>query len=120
MAVVSNNRNLESEDIQNFSDTYDDLVIQENGNTAKAALNYNLADKLLNRNQQRDYLVGLVGSGEEEKSFAQVSLNDYLTVAKIDEGTNRSRNKIVFRWQDIVNYASGFYHTKVIGRLHQK
>ena len=94
MAVVSNNRNLESEDIQNFSDTYDDLVIQENGNTAKAALNYNLADKLLNRNQQRDYLVGLVGSGEEEKSFAQVSLNDYLTVAKIDEGTNRSRNKI--------------------------
>ena len=94
MAVVSNNRNLESEDIQNFSDTYDDLVIQENGNTAKAALNYNLADKLLNRNQQRDYLVGVVGSGEEEKSFAQVSLNDYLTVAKIDEGTNRSRNKI--------------------------
>ena len=94
MAVVSNNRNLESEDIQNFSDTYDDLVIQENGNTAKAALNYNLADKLLNRNQQRDYLVGLVGSDEAEKSFAQVSLNDYLTVAKIDEGTNRSRNKI--------------------------
>ena len=94
MAVVSNNRNLESEDIQNFSDTYDDLVIQENGNTAKAALNYNLADKLLNRNQQRDYLVGLVGSDEAEKSFAQVSLNDYLTVAKIDEETNRSRNKI--------------------------
>ena len=94
MAVVSNNRNLESEDIQNFADTYDDLVIQENGNTAKAALNYNLADKLLNRNQQRDYLVGLVGSDEEEKSFAQVSLNDYLTVAKIDEETNRSRNKI--------------------------
>ena len=94
MAVVSNNRHLESEDIQNFSDTYDDLVIQENGNTAKAALNYNLADKLLNRNQQRDYLVGLVGSDEAEKSFAQVSLNDYLTVAKIDEETNRSRNKI--------------------------
>ena len=94
MAVVSNNRNLESEDIQNFSDTYDDLVIQENGNTAKAALNYNLADKLLNRNQQRDYLVGLVGSDEAEKSFAQVSLNDYLTVAKIDEETNRSGNKI--------------------------
>ena len=94
MAVVSNNRNLESEDIQNFSDTYDDLVIQENGNTAKAALNYNLADKLLNRNQQRDYLVGLVGRDEAEKSFARVSLNDYLTVAKIDEETNRSRNKI--------------------------
>ena len=94
MAVVSNNRNLESEDIQNFSDTYDDLVIQENGNTAKAALNYNLADKLLNRNQQRDYLIGLVGSDEAEKSFAQVSLNDYLTVAKIDEETNRSGNKI--------------------------
>ena len=94
MAIVSNNRNLESEDIQNFSDTYDDQVIQENGNTAKAALNYNLADKLLNRNQQRDYLVGLVGSDEAEKSFAQVSLNDYLTVAKIDEETNRSRNKI--------------------------
>ena len=32
----------------------------------------------------------------------------------------RPRNKIVFRWQDIVNHASGFYHTKVIGRLHPK
>ena len=94
MAVVSNNRNLASEDIQNFSDTYDDLVIQENGNTGKAALNYNLVDKLLNRNQQREYLVELVGSDEEEQSFAQVSLNDYLTIARIDEKTNKSKNKI--------------------------
>ncbi len=94
MAVVSNNRNLESKDIQNFSDTYDDLVIQANGNTAKAALNYNLVDTLLNRKQQRDYLVDLVGSDEEEKSFAQVSFNDYLTIARIDEKTNRSKNKI--------------------------
>ena len=94
IAVVSNNRNLESEGIQNFSDTYDDLVIQENGNTGKAALNYNLVDKLLNRNQQRDYLVELVGSDEEENSFAQVSLNDYFAIAKADEKINKSKNKI--------------------------
>ena len=94
MAVVSSNRNLEEQDIQNFSDTYDELVIQENGNTGQAALNYQLVDQLLNRNQQSDYLIELVGADEEEQSFAQVSLNDYLTIARIDEKTNKSKNKI--------------------------
>ena len=81
MAIVSSNRNLESPDIQNFSDTYDELIIQENGNTGTAALNYKLVDHLLNRNQQRDYLIELVGADEEEQSFAQVSLNVFLAIA---------------------------------------
>ncbi|MFL2848579.1 MAG: signal peptide peptidase SppA [Pseudohongiellaceae bacterium] len=94
MAIVSSNRNLESPDIQNFSDTYDELIIQENGNTGTAALNYKLVDHLLNRNQQRDYLIELVGADEEEQSFAQVSLNDYLAIARANEKTNTSENKI--------------------------
>ena len=94
MAVVSSNRNLEDQDIQNFSDTYDELVIQENGNTGQAALNYQLVDQLLNRNQQSDYLIELVGADEEEQSFAQVSLNDYLAIARTNEKISTSENKI--------------------------
>ncbi len=92
--VVSNNRKLKAVDIQNFADTYDALVVQENGNSGKTALNYNLADKLLNRNQRRDYLIDLIGSDEEEKSFAQVSLNDYFAIAKNEEKRNKSENLI--------------------------
>ena len=94
MAVVSSNRNLEEQDIQNFSDTYDELVIQENGNTGQAALNYQLVDQLLNRNQQSDYLIELVGADEEEQSFAQVSLNDYLAIARTNEKISTPENKI--------------------------
>ena len=92
--VVSTNRALETEDIQNYADTLDELVIKEIGDTGKTALNFKLVDKLLNRNQQRDYLIDLVGSDEEEKSFAQVSLRDYFTIAKKEEAKNKSKNKI--------------------------
>ena len=57
-------------------------------------MNFKLVDKLLNRNQQRDYLIDLVGSDEEEKSFAQVSLRDYFAIAKEEEAKNKSKNKI--------------------------
>jgi len=92
--VVSNNRTLEVEGIQNYADTFDELVIKEIGDTGKTALNFKLVDKLLNRNQQRDYLIDLVGSDEEEKSFAQVSLRDYFAIAKKEESKNKSKNKI--------------------------
>ena len=92
--VVSSNRALESEDIQNYADTLDELVIKEIGDTGKTALNFKLVDKLLNRNQQRDYLIDLVGSDEEEKSFAQVSLRDYFEITKQEEARNKSKNKI--------------------------
>ena len=92
--VVSTNRDLETEDIQNYADTIDELVIKEIGDTGKTALNFKLVDKLLNRNQQRDYLIDLVGSDEEEKSFAQVSLRDYFAIAKKEEAKNKSKNKI--------------------------
>ena len=92
--VVSTNRDLETEDIQNYADTIDELVIKEIGDTGKTALNFKLVDKLLNRNQQRDYLIDLVGSDEEEKSFAQVSLRDYFAIAKEEEAKNKSKNKI--------------------------
>jgi protease-4 len=92
--VVSSNRALETEDIQNYADTFDELVIKEIGDTGKTALNFKLVDKLLNRNQQRDYLIDLVGSDEEEKSFAQVSLRDYFEITKQEEARNKSKNKI--------------------------
>ena len=92
--VVSSNRTLEVEGIQNYADTFDELVIKEIGDTGKTALNFKLVDKLLNRNQQRDYLIDLVGSDEEEKSFAQVSLRDYFAIAKKEESKNKSKNKI--------------------------
>ena len=92
--VVSNNRDLEKEDIQNYADTLDELVVKEVGDTGKTALNFKLVDKLLNRNQQRDYLIDLVGNDEEEKSFAQVSLKDYFAIAKKEEEKNKSKNKI--------------------------
>ena len=92
--VVSTNRDLETEDIQNYADTIDELVIKEIGDTGKTALNFKLVDKLLNRNQQRDYLIDLVEIDEEEKSFAQVSLRDYFAIAKKEEEKNKSKNKI--------------------------
>ena len=68
------------------------MVIKEIGDTGKTALNFKLVDKLLNRNQQRDYLIDLVGSDEEEKSFAQVSLRDYFAIAKEEEAKKAGDN----------------------------
>jgi len=92
--VVSKNRNLKSGDLQNYADTTDELVIKEKGDTGKTALNFKLVDKLLNRNEQKDYLVSLVGNDEEEKSYAQVSLKDYFAITKKEEAKNKSKNKI--------------------------
>ena len=92
--VVSNNRSLKPEDIQKFSDNFDKFVIQENGNEAKAVLNLNLVDKLLNRTKTREYLIGLIGEDEDKKSFAQISRSDYFKVIKKEEKKDKSKNKV--------------------------
>ena len=92
--VVSSNRDIKLSDIQSYADSFDEYIIKETGNAAKAALNSNLVDRLLNRTQTREYLIELIGKDEKEKSFAQISSSEYFKVAKKDEDKNRSKNKI--------------------------
>tara|TARA_Y100001970_G_scaffold158998_1_gene194461 strand:- start:80805 stop:82610 length:1806 start_codon:yes stop_codon:yes gene_type:complete len=92
--TVSNNRNINPEDIQVYADSIDKLLKEEKGDTGKLALNNNLVDKLLNRTQQREFLIDLVGMDEDDNSFAKIHLDEYLTIAEEEEITTESDNKI--------------------------
>jgi len=77
-------RGLKPETLNEYAQEFRRLMIEANGDSAKSALDFGLADKALTRVQLREYLIGLVGEDEETHSFNNVGLASYLQTIKAD------------------------------------
>ena len=77
-------RGLKSEDLNDYAQKISEVVIQANGDSAKAALDFGLVDQALTRVEARQYLIDLVGEDEDTHSYNQVGLSDYLKTIKSD------------------------------------
>lgn len=71
-------RGTSPERLNEYAHEFARLMDEANGDSAKAALDFGLADQALTRVEMREHLIELVGEDEETHSFKQVSLSDYL------------------------------------------
>ncbi|MBT8048291.1 MAG: signal peptide peptidase SppA [Xanthomonadales bacterium] len=76
-------RGTTSERLHEYAHEFPRLVAEANGDTAKATLDFGLADQALTRVEMREYLISLVGEDEETHSYNQVAFSEYLKT--IDE-----------------------------------
>ena len=92
--VVTKNRGLKPQDIQYLTDNADEVASKSDKGLANALLSYGLIDKLLNRIEQREYLLSKFGESEDKESFARISGFEYFQLIQSEKEFNESNNEI--------------------------
>jgi len=92
--VVSENRGLQSEDIQYLVDNADEIISKSDKGISQALLSYGLLDNLLSRREQREYLKSKFGESEDKKTFSQISGFEYFQLLQSEKEFNKSKNEI--------------------------
>ena len=88
-------RGTKPEILNEYAQEFHRLMAEANGDSAKAALDFGLADQALTRIEMRKYLIDLVGEDEETHSYNMVTLSDYLKTVKVDRfGRDAKGDKI--------------------------
>ncbi len=92
---VSAARQFEAEFINNFINTLDQQLGEFNGDFSQLALERNLVDHLMSRQEVNDYLRNEIGVASSGNSFLYISLKNYLS-ARLDqiESLQKSNDKV--------------------------
>lgn len=104
-ADIARNRKIDQGVINDFVNNMPEHLRQAEGSTGKMALAAHLADGLKTRPEIRDYLITLVGEGEEKGTFKQIHFADYLTTMPTsftDTDDSKDRIGLIVAQGDIV------------------
>jgi len=77
-------RGTTSERLSEYAHEFPRIMAEANGDTAKAALDFGLADHALTRVEMREHLIELVGENEETHSYNKITFSDYLKTVDDD------------------------------------
>mgnify|MGYP001814401058 CR=1 FL=1 len=80
---VAEARGISADRLNEYAHQFSMVAIEADGDAAKAALDFGLADKALTRVETREYLKELVGENEETHSYNSIVFSEYLKT--IDE-----------------------------------
>lgn len=78
-ADIARNRKIDQGAINDLVNAMPQHLRNAGGSTARMALAARLVDGLKTRPEIRDYLISLVGEGDEKGTFRQIHFSDYLT-----------------------------------------
>jgi protease-4 len=76
--VVSQQRELDSQQLDDYINNFPAYLANADGDAAVAALNLGLVDELITRDQLRQELIEMVGPDNDGLTFKQVAFEDYL------------------------------------------
>jgi protease IV len=91
---ISQKRNLNSEQFNNYINNPDQQLALFDGDTAAMALDFGLVDQISNRPEMRSYLTNQIGLNEEGSSFNQVPYQNYLAERRIALPASLGGNQI--------------------------
>jgi len=77
-------RGTTSERLNEYAHEFPRFLEEANGDTAKAALDFGLADHALTRVEMREHLIDLVGEDEETHSYNKIAFTEYLKTVDDD------------------------------------
>lgn len=80
---VGRARGMTAAQIDEYAQGFEAIMTASNGDSARAALDFGLADQALTRVETRAYLIEMVGEDAEGRSFLRTSMGDYL--ANLDQ-----------------------------------
>jgi protease-4 len=97
-ADVTSARGMPGPALQRYADGIVSLLGEADGNTARLAMEYGLVDELLTRDAMRERIRERIGEdprpGGQADTYAQVSLDDYVTWLRTEAAPEPSPNKV--------------------------
>lgn len=75
-------RGMEPKGIDDYINNISTHLAGVDGDTARLALNYGLVDEIKTRDEVKEELIQLVGQGEDENTFKQIQLDEYLDLIR--------------------------------------
>ncbi len=91
---ISQQRNLNSEQFDNYINNPDQQLALFDGDTAAMALDFGLVDQISSRPDMRNYLTDQIGLNDEGSSFIQVPYQNYLAERRIPLPASLGGNQI--------------------------
>lgn len=76
-------------ELDRYAHDFAEIMAAANGDPARAALDFGLVDHAMTRVEMREHLVELVGEDEEDHSFNQVAMAEFLKTLDDDERFGR-------------------------------
>jgi protease-4 len=83
------------ERLDEYAHEFSRLMAEAKGDTAKAALDFGLADLALTRVEMREHLIELVGEDDDTHSFNQVAFSEYLKTLDDDRFGHKAKGEKV-------------------------
>ena len=80
--VVSQQRGLDSQQMDDYVNNFPTYLAKADGDTAVAALHFGLVDELITRDQLRQELIEIVGRDKDGLTFKQIVFDEYLNRIK--------------------------------------
>jgi protease-4 len=128
-ADIARNRKIDQEAINDLINNMPEHLRQVEGSTSRMALANGLVDGLKTRPEVRDYLINLVGEGEEKGTFKQINFADYLTTVtpsftETDDGKDRiglivAQGDIIYGKEDMPGQISADHMGELIRQARE-
>jgi protease-4 len=94
LADVSAARGLDSAQLLDYAERFDDHVVRAGGDSAAAAMALGLVDRVGGRDAVRDRLIELVGEDEPTHDFHRVDADEYLELVRDESPRTRTGSKV--------------------------
>ena len=75
-------RKLEAGSLDDYANNFASYLKAADGSASRAARDRHLVDGLMSRRQFRDYLIGIVGTDDDESGYSSVDYRSYLTAVQ--------------------------------------
>jgi protease-4 len=92
--TVTERRGLAAEAIDDYANSIDQLLEQQQGDSAAVAVTAGLIDGLKSRDELNNYLLQQVGAADEEGYFQQIGFEQYLWLKGLELAQTKSANKV--------------------------
>ncbi len=102
---IAASRGKSAEDMNSFIENYLDIIKQNDGDGALAAVEHGFIDKLITRAEFRDYMINLVGFNDEEDSYQAIGFKSYLKARRplIDMPSGKDKIAVIVAKGEIVD-----------------
>ena len=102
---IASSRDMDTAELDNFIDSYLEILKENNGDGAQAALANGFIDKLITRAEFRELMINQVGFNEEKDSYQAIGFKKYLQARRplVDIPTSKDKVAVIVAKGEIVD-----------------
>lgn len=102
---IAGSRDMEVAEFDNFIENYLEIIKENNGDGAQAAVEHGFVDKLMTRGEFREHMINTVGFNDKKDSYQAIGFSKYLKARRplIDMPSGKDKVAVIVAKGEIVD-----------------